>query len=76
MNDAQECLTFASLRKRAGLTQRELSIALDVTTTTVSSWESGRHEPRLTPTQTKQLLQILECTLDELVEATAAAYEG
>ncbi len=62
-------ITFAYLRERAGLTQRQISIGMDVTVTTVSQWETGARRPRLFPEQTKKLLQILNCTLDELVEA-------
>jgi len=40
-------ITFTDLRKRAGLTQREISIAMDVTVTTVSQWETGARRPRL-----------------------------
>ncbi|MEQ9670049.1 helix-turn-helix domain-containing protein [Coleofasciculus sp. G2-EDA-02] len=39
-------ITFTYLRKRAGLTQREISIAMDVTVTTVSQWETGARRPR------------------------------
>ncbi|GET44293.1 helix-turn-helix transcriptional regulator [Microseira wollei] len=66
----KEQLTLVKLRERAGLTQRELAAALDVTITTVSAWENQRHEPRLTFAQTKLLTEILGCSLDELVEAT------
>lgn len=62
-------ITFTYLRKRAGLTQREISIAMDVTVTTVSQWETGARRPRLFPEQIQKLLQVLDCTLEEFVEA-------
>jgi len=62
-------ITFAYLRERAGLTQREISIAMDVTVTTVSQWETGARRPRLFPEQIQKLLQVLDCTLEEFVEA-------
>ncbi|HEY9794543.1 MAG TPA: helix-turn-helix transcriptional regulator [Leptolyngbyaceae cyanobacterium] len=62
-------ITFAYLRNRAGLTQRQISLDMDVTVTTVSQWETGARRPRLFPEQTLQLLQLLNCTLEELVEA-------
>ncbi len=62
-------ITFAYLRERAGLTQRQISIAMDITVTSVSQWETGARRPRLFPDQTQKLLQVLNCTLEELVEA-------
>ncbi|MBD1933454.1 MULTISPECIES: helix-turn-helix transcriptional regulator [Cyanophyceae] len=63
-------LTLAELRKRAGLTQRKLADILDVTIKTVSAWERGEHEPCLTLTQTKKLVDGLQCSLNELIVAT------
>lgn len=62
-------LTLAQLRQRAGLTQRKLADILDVTIKTVSAWERGEHEPCLTLTQTKKLVDGLQCSLDELIAA-------
>lgn len=70
MAEEQEPLTLMKLRENVGLTQRELAQALNVTITTVSAWENGRHEPRLTFAQTKLLTEVLRCSLDELVKAT------
>lgn len=70
MNEDQEPLTLMKLREDVGLTQRQLAQALSVTVTTVSSWENGRHEPRLTFAQTKLLTEVLRCSLDDLVKAT------
>lgn len=69
MANEEESITFAYLRKRAGLTQRKISILMDVTVSTVSLWETGGQRPRLYPEQTQKLLQVLDCTLEELVEA-------
>jgi transcriptional regulator with XRE-family HTH domain len=64
-------LTLAQLRQRANLTQRKLADILDVTVKTVSAWERGEHEPYLTLTQTKKLVDGLQCSLDDLIAATA-----
>ena len=69
MVNAEEAITFAYLRKRAGLTQRQIAIAMDVTVGTISQWENGGQRPRLFPEQMQKLLQLLNCTLDEFVEA-------
>ncbi len=65
-----EQLTLAQLRQRTNLTQRKLADILDVTIKTVSAWERGEHEPYLTLTQTKKLVDGLQCSLDELIAAT------
>ncbi len=70
MKKDQEPLTLMKLRENVGLTQRQLAQALNVTISTVSSWENGRHEPRLTLAQTKLLTEVLMCSLDDLVTAT------
>ncbi|NEO32661.1 MAG: helix-turn-helix transcriptional regulator [Symploca sp. SIO3C6] len=67
-------LTLAKLRERAGLTQRQLADALGVTNVTISSWERGLKEPRPNFAQVKIMIQVLGCTLDELVEATNPKY--
>jgi len=69
MSEEQEPLTLMKLREDVGLTQRELAQVLGVTITTISGWENGRHEPRLTFSQTKLLTEILRCSLDDLVKA-------
>jgi DNA-binding transcriptional regulator YiaG len=59
-------VTFVELRKRAGVTQKQLADALSVSETTVRNWEHGREEPRLFVWQVKLLCQNLGCSLDDL----------
>ena len=54
------------LRTLRRVTQAELAKALGVTQWTVTSWEKGRTEPRLTIRQFKTLLKVLDITVDEL----------
>lgn len=70
MNSQSEQLTLAGLRKRANLTQRQIADLLNVTVTTVSAWERGTQVPRLTFGQVEALMDALNCTIRELVEAT------
>ena len=76
MTEEQEPLTLMKLREDAGLTQRRLAEVLGVTISTVSAWENGRHEPRLTFAQTKLLADTLKCSLDDLVRATQKRSQG
>lgn len=61
-------LTPMSLRKQAGLTQRQVAQALDIQTQTVGSWEKGG-VPHLPPSKIKKLCEVLNCSLDDLIEA-------
>lgn len=71
MSEQKDQLTLKKLRERAGLTQRKLADALDVTIKTVSAWERGVGEPHLTISETQRLMDILKCTFEELLEATS-----
>lgn len=54
------------LRKLRHLTQKELADALGVTENTVANWERGRAIPKLTPSQFKTLLKVLQISLEDL----------
>ena len=57
---------FLQLRRSQHLTQKQIADALGITVQTVSNWEVGRAEPKLTVRQFKALLQILDCSVEEL----------
>ena len=57
---------IVSLRKQHNLSQRDIAHALGITDQTVSNWEQGRSEPRLTIRQVILLCRILECSLTDL----------
>ena len=59
----------SSLRKRReelGLTQRDIAQALDKTVQTISNWETGLYEPKMTPREVKALCRLLKWTLEEM----------
>jgi DNA-binding XRE family transcriptional regulator len=69
MNSVRELMR---LRKRLGLTQKQVADAVGVTDQTVSNWEAGRFEPKLTISQMQALCRVLQCSLDELPSFTDA----
>lgn len=54
------------LRTLQHLTQKELADALGVTENTVANWERGRAVPKLTPSQYKILLRVLQIDPEDL----------
>ncbi|MEH2242341.1 helix-turn-helix domain-containing protein [Nostoc sp.] len=69
MTEEKRSLTPMDLRKRVGLTQRQVALVLDKKVATISDWERGITKPRLTFSETKKLMEIYQCTLDELIKA-------
>ncbi|PZO33969.1 MAG: XRE family transcriptional regulator [Shackletoniella antarctica] len=69
MSQEREPLKPVDLRKRAKLTQRKLAEALDVRQGTISDWERGLAVPHLPPSKLKRMMEELDCTIDELIEA-------
>ena len=57
---------IVSLRKQRNLSHRDIAQALGITDQTVSNWEQGRSEPRLTIRQVVLLCGILDCSLTDL----------
>ncbi|MFE1744822.1 helix-turn-helix transcriptional regulator [Coleofasciculus sp. H7-2] len=53
-------------REELGLTQRDIALALGKTDQTISNWETGMYEPKLTPREIKALCRLLKWTLEEL----------
>lgn len=60
--------TMKILRENRHLSQRQIADKLDITSQTVSNWETGNTHPRLTPKQTLYLCQLLQISLERLVE--------
>ena len=70
MTEGSDQVTLSDLRSRAGLTRRQVSIELGVTEKTIYVWETGDNAPKMTITQVRRLLEILNCTIEELEAAT------
>lgn len=52
-----------------GLTQRQVAQALDIRESTISDWERRVSIPHLPLSKTKRLLELYQCSLEELIEA-------
>ena len=59
---------FAEYRKSLSLSQRELAIATGITDQTISNWEKGVCNPRLSLSQFKALANALGLSIDQLAE--------
>ena len=65
-----EVLNIMELRRRAGLSQRELASRLGLEADqTISNWETGKREARLTPEQFEKMRESLGCTYEDLIAA-------
>ena len=58
-------LNLAALRKRKGLTQAELAVAIGVSTSAVGNWEAGLRRPRYETLL--RLASVLGVTIDDLL---------
>jgi DNA-binding XRE family transcriptional regulator len=69
MTEERQQARESSLRKRReelGLTQRDIALALDKTVQTISNWETGLYEPKMTPREVKALCRLLKWSLEEM----------
>lgn len=57
------------LRERVGLKTMEVAIRLNKSEATVRFWESGRSIPTFDPREIPCVLEVYQCTLDELIAA-------
>lgn len=57
---------FVNRRKELGLTQKQVAEAIGVTVQTVSNWETGLYQPKLTLKQTAKLAEVLKTGIQGL----------
>ena len=58
-------MSFSSERKKAGISQADVARAMQVSTATVSYWETGKNLP--SSRKLRQLAELFGCTIDELL---------
>lgn len=65
----RQITAFAMRRQELKLNQKAIADALGLSRVqTVSDWERGVHTPKLYPSQTLLLCELLKCSLKELAE--------
>lgn len=62
-------MNMRQLRERAKLRTVDVAYHLGVAESTVRNWESGRTAPKLTFAQIKQLMQLYNCSFEDLEES-------
>jgi DNA-binding transcriptional regulator YiaG len=68
-NHSYSSVTPMHLREGAGLTKIQLAAELGLSVRTINDWEQKRTQPKLVPSQLKQMMSVYQCTLDELIAA-------
>lgn len=68
-NNSYRQLTPMDLRELTGLTKAQLAAELGLSVKTINNWEQNRSQPKLVPSQLKQMMSVYQCTLDELIAA-------
>lgn len=58
-------IKIKAMRKKRGLTQKQLAELLEVKQSNISRWESGVYLPNATTL--KKLAEVLNCQIDDLV---------
>lgn len=62
-------MNMRKLRERAGLRAVDVAFRLGINESTVRNWEKGRTIPKLTVPQMRQLLDLYNCSFEELEES-------
>lgn len=59
-------ISIKTLRRKKGLSQKELAELLGLNQSAVAQWETGKTAPNFR--RLKKLTEILECSVDDLLE--------
>jgi DNA-binding transcriptional regulator YiaG len=68
MEDIKRSINLMELRRKARLSRMQVAVALGVAEGTVAKWEQGKQEPHLPPWKMKVLIDLYQCSIEELVE--------
>jgi transcriptional regulator with XRE-family HTH domain len=76
MDSEKRSINSMELRKRAGLSRMQVAFALGVSEGTVAKWEQGKMEPHLPFWKVQILLELYNCTIQDLVLAFPSSNTG
>lgn len=62
-------MDLKELREAAGLSAEKVAVALSKSVSTIRFWEAGTYVPSLNPAETKKLLELYGCNIDQLSDA-------
>ena len=62
-------MNMKQLRLRTGKRAEEVAVELNVAVSTVRNWDQLKNVPRMTPMKLQQLMEVYNCTFDELLQA-------
>ena len=62
-------MNMKELRIRSGKRAEEIAAELGVAMSTVRNWEQLKNMPRMTPKGIKNLMEVYQCTFEELIQA-------
>lgn len=65
-------MDMKDLRKRSGKKVEQIAFELGVSVSTIHNWEQLRCVPRMTPKALRHLMEVYQCSFDELVRAEEA----
>ena len=66
-------MNLRALRERAGLRIMDVAHALDCSESSIRNWEKGRTTPKMEVWQVFRLLDLYQCTQEELEQAVEAS---
>lgn len=62
-------MDMKDLRLRSGKRAEDVAVEVGVSVSTVRNWDQRVNAPRMTPQGLQLLMEVLDCTFEELVEA-------
>lgn len=66
-------MNMKDLRLRSGKRAEEIAVELGVAVSTVRNWDQLKTVPRMTPTGFQKLMEVYNCTFEELIQAQKQA---
>jgi DNA-binding transcriptional regulator YiaG len=65
-------MDLKELREKSGLSVERVAVEMGKAVSTIRFWEAGTYAPSLTPMETLKLVNLYQCSLQELAESFLA----